>query len=104
MGVPLLPMSAVGMVAGIPVAQWLADGNDTVQTYLTIRFLLLPIGIGGTLLVQLMAGLGALESRDRHACRAHRGAVRRGSSSCTCLAKCNRSRGAGQGGSGVGIG
>jgi len=54
---PLLVMTIVGMAAGFPIARLLANGNDTVQTYLTVGFVLLPVGMAATLLVPLMAGL-----------------------------------------------
>lgn len=56
-GVPLLLMTAIGMAAAVPVARLLGEGNDTVQTYLTVGFLLLPVGMAGTLLTYLMVGL-----------------------------------------------
>jgi O-antigen/teichoic acid export membrane protein len=56
-GVPLLVMTVIGMAAGFPAAGLLAEGNDTVRTYLIVGFMLLPIGMAGTLLAGLMAGL-----------------------------------------------
>jgi O-antigen/teichoic acid export membrane protein len=45
------------MAAGVPLARLLADGNETVQTYLTVGFLLLPVSMAGATLVDLMGGL-----------------------------------------------
>lgn len=56
-GAPLLLMTVIGMAVGFPLAGLLAGGNETVRTYLIVGFMLLPIGMAGTLLAGLMAGL-----------------------------------------------
>lgn len=56
-GIPLLVMTVIGMVAAIPLVPFLADGNSTVQTYLTVGYALLPLSMAGTVLVPLIGGL-----------------------------------------------
>lgn len=53
----LLVMTLIGMAAGFPVAELLAGGDEVIHDYLIIGFMALPIGMIGTLLVALMAGM-----------------------------------------------
>jgi len=57
-GLPLLLISAIGMAGALPAADALANGNGTVETYLAIGFLILPIGLLGGLGFAILGGLG----------------------------------------------
>ncbi len=56
-GLPLLVIGVLGMAGAMPAAAALAEGNDTIETYLAIGFLLLPIGLLGGLGVSILGGL-----------------------------------------------
>jgi O-antigen/teichoic acid export membrane protein len=56
-GLPLLLISVLGMFGAVPVADALAQGNHTVELYLTIGLLLLPVGLIGGLGVAMVGGL-----------------------------------------------
>ena len=56
-GVPLLLTGAVCMLLAVPIASFFADGRDTVQTFLLIGILTLPLSLIGQLLVSVTNGL-----------------------------------------------
>jgi O-antigen/teichoic acid export membrane protein len=56
-GIPLLLIGVLGMAGAIPVADALAAGDATVQTYLRIGLLMLPVGLLGGLALTIIGGL-----------------------------------------------
>jgi O-antigen/teichoic acid export membrane protein len=58
LGLPLLLLGSIAVAAAVPLADALAGGRATVQTYLIIAFLMAPIGL---LTMLLSSSLAALE-------------------------------------------
>jgi O-antigen/teichoic acid export membrane protein len=58
LGLPLLLLGSIAVVAAVPLADALAGGRATVQTFLIIAFLMAPIGL---LTMLLSSSLAALE-------------------------------------------
>jgi O-antigen/teichoic acid export membrane protein len=57
LGSATLVIGVLGALAGVPLAAYLAEGRDTVHTYLLVAFALLPVGLVGTLLISVNSGL-----------------------------------------------
>lgn len=58
LGLPLLLLASIAVAAAIPVAEFLAGGRATVQTFLIIAFFMTPAGL---LTMLLSSSLAALE-------------------------------------------
>ena len=57
LGLPLLVIGTVAVAGAIPVADALAGGRETVRTFLTVGFLLMPLSLLGILLLTSLAAL-----------------------------------------------
>ncbi len=53
----MLLFGLVGVLVAVPIASWLAEGRDTVRTFLIIGFVTMPLSLVGLLLPSILAGL-----------------------------------------------
>jgi O-antigen/teichoic acid export membrane protein len=53
----LILTSVLGMLVAVPIADYLADGRETVRTFLIVGLLTLPISVIGQLLISVANGL-----------------------------------------------
>ena len=56
-GSVMIVTGVLGMLVAVPVADYLADGRDTVRTFVIIGLLTLPISLLGQLLISIVNGL-----------------------------------------------
>lgn len=56
-GIVLLAIGGLGALAAVPVADFLAEDRQTVETFLIIGLALLPLSLIGELLIQMTIGL-----------------------------------------------